>query len=329
MEQEALLREMAEAEGVASPCCELATLIDYRERRAAVEQERERLQNLRVATARAGRGRGRGHSRRGRGSSSLAFFWGESAEEARAKIEAMTLTLSQAPCHRCPERGLRERRLKQSKRLGQALESRRRTLQQLQDSYWEQFLRVVAVLQHFGYLEDGRLSAEGRLIASLRHDNELLVARLAFSGLLKGLTPEELAALLSCLVDEPRTTESLVARQFLRDEAHLRRRVKTLEELSQEVDRVQRSYQVALPVSMHTVYLAATHRWVAGEDDWLALVEQSFGAHEGDLIRAFRRLIDLCRQLEESPLLPAELQRTLSQAVERLDRGIVLESALI
>jgi len=329
VEQERLIRRMAEAEGMTSPCCELATLFRYREGRAAVEQEQERLRNLRVATARAGRGRGRARGRGGRGSSSLAFFWGESAEEARAKIDAMTLSLSQAPCHRCPERGLRERQIKQSRRLGQVLEGHRRTLQQLQDSYWEQFLQVVAVLQHFGYLEDGRLSAEGRLIASLRHDNELLVARVAFSGLLQGLSPEELAALLSCLVEEPRRAESPVARLFLRDQAHLRRRVKTLEELSQEVDKIQRSYRVALPISMHTVYLAATHRWVAGEDDWLALVEQSFGAHEGDLIRAFRRLIDLCRQLEESPVLPAELQRTLSRTVELLDRGIVLESALI
>ncbi len=329
MEQERLIRRMAEAEGMASPCCELATLFHYREGRAAVEQEQERLRNLRVATARAGRGRGKARGRGGRGSSSLAFFWGESAEEARAKIDAMTLSLSQAPCHRCPERGLRERQIKQSRRLGQVQEGHRRTLQQLQDSYWEQFLQVVAVLQHFGYLEDGRLSAEGRLIASLRHDNELLVARVAFSGLLQGLPPEELAALLSCLVEEPRRAESSVARLFLRDQAHLRRRVKTLEELSQEVDKIQRSYRVALPISMHTVYLAATHRWVAGEDDWLALVEQSFGAHEGDLIRAFRRLIDLCRQLEESPVLPAEIQRTLSRTVELLDRGIVLESALI
>lgn len=209
------------------------------------------------------------------------------------------------------------------------LEHHHQTQQQLQNSYWEQFLRIVGILQHFGYLEDGRLGAEGRLIASLRHDNELLVARVVFSGLLKGLSPEELAAFLSCLVEEPRRTEQPAARLFLRDQAHLRRRVRALEELSQEVDRVQRSYHVDLPVSMHTTYLAATHRWVSGEDDWLALVEQSFGGHEGDLIRAFRRLIDLCRQLEESPELPADLTRTLSQATAMLDRGIVLESALI
>ncbi|MDD5558094.1 DEAD/DEAH box helicase [Candidatus Methylomirabilis sp.] len=326
-EQEGLIRRLADAEGIASPCCQVSTLIEYRERRAAIEQERERLRTLRVATARASRTGGRSRGRPG--PSSLSFFVGKSAEEGRAKLDAMALALSQMPCHRCPERGLRERQIKQSRRLGQMLGRHHQMQQQLQDSYWEQFLRVVTILQHFGYLEDGRLGAEGRLIASLRHDNELLVARVAFSGLLDGLLPEELAALFSCLVEEPRTTEQPAAKLFLRDQAHLRRRVKMLEDLSLEVDRVQRSYQVDLPVSMHTTYLAATHRWASGEDDWSTLIEQSFGGHEGDLIRAFRRLIDLCRQLEESPELPVELTRTLSRATAMLDRGIVLESALI
>ncbi|MGH7427647.1 MAG: hypothetical protein ACREJ4_04735, partial [Candidatus Methylomirabilaceae bacterium] len=328
-EQEQLIRRIAEAEGVASPCCELTTLIDYRERRAALEQERERARALHVVTSRVRRGRARGRKGSAHARSPLVLFGGDVAEEARAKLDAMGLSLSQMPCHRCSERGFREGQLKHSRRLAQALEGHRRRLQHLQNSYWEEFLKVVAVLQHFGYLEEGRLSPEGRLIASLRHDNELLVARVAFSGVLEGLLPEELAALLSCLVEESRGTEGPVGKLFLRGQPHLRRRVGLLEGLSQELEKTQGAYQVTLPVFMHTGYLAATHRWVSGEDDWLALVEQSFGNHEGDLIRAFRRLIDLCRQLEESPVLPDGIRRTLSRAVEQLDRGIVLESALI
>ena len=328
-EQEQLIGRIAEAEGVTSRCCEVATLINYREQRAVLEQERERVRALHVATSRVRRGRARGRKGSPQTRSPFVLFGGEFADEARAKLDAMGLALSQMPCHRCSERGFRERQLKHSRRLGQTLEGHHRRLQQLQNSYWEEFLKVVAVLQHFGYLEDGRLSPEGRLIASLRHDNELLVARVAFSKVLEGLLPEELAALLSCLVEESRGTESPVGKLFLRGQPHLRRRVAVLEGLSVELEKTQRTYQVTLPILMHTSYLAATHRWVSGEDDWLALVEQSFGNHEGDLIRAFRRLIDLCRQLEESPVLPDSLRQTLSRAIERLDRGIVLESALI
>ena len=49
----------------------------------------------------------------------------------------------------------------------------------------------------------------------------------------------------------------------------------------------------------------------------------------GDLIRAFRRLIDLCRQLAESPEVEASLRAQLWNTVSALDRGIVFESALI
>jgi superfamily II RNA helicase len=59
------------------------------------------------------------------------------------------------------------------------------------------------------------------------------------------------------------------------------------------------------------------------------LVEEHYGGHEGDMIRAFRRLIDLSRQLLESPQLPPTLREDLHVGVRSLDRGIVFESALI
>ncbi|MBI2117103.1 MAG: hypothetical protein HYT85_18765, partial [candidate division NC10 bacterium] len=239
------------------------------------------------------------------------------------------LDLSHLPCHRCSHRRNQERLLKRSDRIRQTLEGRGQSLRDLEQSYWEQFLRVVEVLRHFGYLADSTLSPEGRLIASLRHDNELTVARVAFSGLLEGLPPAEAAAVLSCLVEEPRETETLFARELLRRLPHLRRRVQALESLAEEVERVQQNRRVNLPISMHTTYLAVTYEWTAGEEDWIRLIRNFFGGHEGDLIRAFRRLIDLCRQLIDSPELPAALRSSLHQAVRMLDRGIVLESALI
>src|SRR5258706_318510 len=53
------------------------------------------------------------------------------------------------------------------------------------------------------------------------------------------------------------------------------------------------------------------------------------GGHEGDLIRALRRLIDVLRQLAESPEVQPALAGLLSRASRVIDRGIVLESALI
>jgi ATP-dependent RNA helicase HelY len=317
-ERAELLTRLATAEGIESPCCTLVDLLRYREQRSALEAERERVRRLGLG--------GHGKKRRGGGA---AVPWSEDLHEARQRLERLALALSQVPCHRCPHRGAQERQLKRSDRVRQALEDRARGLRDLQESYWDQCLRVVEVLRHFDCLDGARLTPMGRLIASLRHDNELLVARVAFSGLLDNLPPAEAASLLACVVEEPRETETLFARQILKRLPHLRRRVQALESLAAEVDRVQQGRRVFRPVSMHTTFLAATYEWATGEEDWIRLIRGHFGGHEGDLIRAFRRLIDLCRQLAESPELPAALQAALHEAVKMLDRGIVLESALI
>jgi superfamily II RNA helicase len=75
--------------------------------------------------------------------------------------------------------------------------------------------------------------------------------------------------------------------------------------------------------------MPSVFRWASGDEDWLGIVEQEFGGHEGDLIRAMRRLIDVLRQLAESPEVAPETARLLAQAARVVDRGVVLESALI
>lgn len=92
---------------------------------------------------------------------------------------------------------------------------------------------------------------------------------------------------------------------------------------------VQRRHGLPMPVSVSTGFMPSVFRWASGEDDWAAIVEESFGGHEGDLIRAMRRLIDVLRQLGEAPEVEPALAGLLARAARVIDRGIVLESALI
>ena len=74
---------------------------------------------------------------------------------------------------------------------------------------------------------------------------------------------------------------------------------------------VQRRHQLPMPVGVSTGFMPSVFRWASGEDDWAGIVEESFGGHEGDLIRAMRRLIDVLRQLAEAPEVPAALAAVL------------------
>ena len=311
------------------PCCTVEELLAYQERRQELEMLRRELDRLRTAErqmAQQGRRRRR-HFFRGEDEGKTASVHEYLA--TKRTIEEKALALAGFSCHRCPERRRLEKALKRERRLRETIRSQVRTLDHLKNTYWEQFLRVVEVLRHFGYLRNGTLTEEGMLVASLRHDNELLVARVVFSRVLGGLKAHEMVAILSCLVEEPRETEASFARQLLKRERHLRERVQQIETLAREVMGVQQGHRVFLPVSMHTTYLPAVYEWAAGEEDWIHLVEGQYGGHEGDLIRAFRRLIDLSRQLLEWAELPPAIREDLRAGVRALDRGIVLESALI
>jgi ATP-dependent RNA helicase HelY len=148
-------------------------------------------------------------------------------------------------------------------------------------------------------------------------------------GILDDASPAEVASLVSCLIEEARSAEDEPSRVLLRERPRLRRRVRQMEEAADAILAVQRRVGLMRPARVQTGSMAAVFRWASGDDDWARVVAQAFGGHEGDLIRAMRRVIDLLRQIAEGPEVPGGLASAAGAAARVLDRGIVLESALI
>src|SRR5437879_4405463 len=249
----------------------------------------------------------------------------------RDRRESPEAALGAIECHRCPWGSTTrcDQAWRDVERLTERLAQRRQALDALRNTYWQEFLRVVEVLEQFGAVRDRVLEAKGRLIAGLRHDNELLVAEIVARGLLSDLTLAEAAAVCSALSEESRSGEPMIARGFLRSRPKLRRRLEQLIQVAEAVGEAQRQRHLPMPIAVHPGFMPSVFRWASGDDDWAGIVQESFGGHEGDLIRAMRRLIDVLRQLGESAEVPGPTARLLLEATRVIDRGIVLESALI
>ena len=239
--------------------------------------------------------------------------------------------LAAIECHRCPwgSQSRCDHAWKGLEALEGRLGQKREMLDAFKNAYWQEFCRVVAVLERFGAVQNNKLLTKGQLIAGLRHDNELLIAEMVDRGLFEDTTLAEAAALCSCLIEESRSGDSAVARLFLKKRPKLKRKLQDLEAVAHMVLDAQRQHHLPMPVGVSTGFMPSVFRWASGEDDWSGIVEESFGGHEGDLIRALRRLIDLLRQLGEAPEVPQGLAALLGRAARVVDRGIVLESALI
>jgi superfamily II RNA helicase len=249
----------------------------------------------------------------------------------RERAQGPEAVLAAIECHRCPWGATArcDREWRELETVTERLGIRRRQLEQLRGAYWQEFLRVVEVLEQFGAVRDRKLEGKGRLIAGLRHDNELLVAESVAHGVFNDASGPEAAAICSALLEEARSGDPALARTFLKKRPKLKRKIEQFIRVADTVHEAQRARHLRIPIAVHSGFMPAVFRWASGEDDWSAIVEEAFGGHEGDLIRAMRRLIDLLRQLADSPEVPAETSRLLSHASRVIDRGIVLESALI
>jgi len=249
----------------------------------------------------------------------------------RERAQGPEATLAAIECHRCPWGATArcDREWRELETATERLGVRRRQLEALRSAYWQEFLRVVEVLEQFGAVRDQKLESKGRLIAGLRHDNELLVAEIVSHGVFSDATGPEAAAICSALIEEARSGDPAAARVFLRKRPKLKRKLDQLVRIADTVQEAQRARHLRVPVAVHAGFMPSVFRWAAGEDDWNGIVEESFGGHEGDLMRAMRRLIDVLRQLADSDEVPAETSRLLTHVARTIDRGIVLESALI
>ncbi len=246
---------------------------------------------------------------------------GGGPEEALERIE----------CHACPweARPRCDAAWKAIEKEQGRLAHRRAALESIRDAIWQEYRRVLEVLEAFDAVQQGVLRPKGELVASLRHDHELLVAEVVHRGVLDEAPPAEVATLVSALLEEARSAEDDPSRRLLRERPRLRRRIRQMEEAAEAIHAVQRRVGLHRPARVQTGSMAAVFRWASGDDDWARVVAHSFGGHEGDLIRAMRRLIDLLRQLAEGPEVPGGVADAAGAAARVLDRGIVLESALI
>jgi superfamily II RNA helicase len=249
----------------------------------------------------------------------------------RERAQRPEAALGTVECHRCPwgSTARCDQAWREVDRLAERLAQRQQALESLRGAYWHEFLRVVEVLEQFGAVRAGRLESKGHLIAGLRHDNELLVAEVITRGILTDLMLPEAAAVCSALSEESRSGEPGIARVFLKSRPKLRRKLEQVASVAESVGEAQRHRRLGMPLSVHPGFMPAVYRWASGDDDWAGIVQSSFGGHEGDLIRAMRRLIDLLRQLGENAEVPPAVSRLLLHAARVIDRGIVFESALI
>ena len=125
----------------------------------------------------------------------------------QAEITQLRRRLRQHPCHGCPDREDHARQAERYARLEQEVQRLEAAVAGRSHVIARTFDRVCAVLGRLGYLEGDKVTPDGRRLADIFTELDLLAAECLRRELWAGLDPAELAACVSALTFEARKTD--------------------------------------------------------------------------------------------------------------------------
>ena len=187
-------------------------------------------------------------------------------------------------------------------------------MERQRDIYWNDFLSHRAILTEMGYLKDDYPTALGISTAQIRSENELYIAEIMFSDVLEGLTPPQLAAVICAI-----TTEDLrIDIPYLPFSQTVRKTLNLIRNIKRRVEKTQDRNNVDAPCYINPYFSSLIELWTEGAE-WETITEQ-IDMGEGDIVRAFKRTVDVLRQFTVIENVPEWLVFTAREAIEKIMR---------
>lgn len=196
-----------------------------------------------------------------------------------------------------------------------------RLIEYEKDVYWRQFQNLARVLEDLNYLNEGYPTEKGLMASGIRSENEVFFAELINSGILTGLSHGELAAVLCAATTEEPRGNSYIKYQV---SPQTRMAVHECRDILKKLWKKQAQYEVEMPILLNPHFSALIEMWADGWN-WDDLVK-NVDLAEGDIVRTFKRTIDLLRQLTIVPNVPAELVETARTAMLCIDRDPISDA---
>jgi ATP-dependent RNA helicase HelY len=233
------------------------------------------------------------------------------------------------PCHGCSDREDHARWAERYHRLRRDTNQLERRIEGRTNTIARTFDRVSAVLTELGYLEGDKVTGDGRRLARLYGELDLLASECLRDGVWDELNPAELAACASALVYEARQADDAVApklptgnaKQALAEMVRIWGRLDALEEdhgINQTEGVGQREPDLGFAWS--------AYRWASGHG--LDAVLRDADMPAGDFVRWTKQLIDVLGQIAGAAPDASPVRRNARKAVDGLLRGVVAYSSV-
>jgi ATP-dependent RNA helicase HelY len=235
---------------------------------------------------------------------------------AVARAEQLERKARDHPCASCPDRAEHERWASRASQLDKEITRLERNIRSRTETVARQFDRVLGVLEELGYVRGFGILPKGEMLARIYGEADILVAEALGSGTLAGLSPPELAAVVSTLVYESRERFPRPAELPTAESAS---RFRRLGSTWRRIRKAEESRSLELCRELEAGFASPIFHWAEGKPLEDILIETDMAA--GDFVRNSKQLLDLLRQIED--VAPADVASLARRAREAVNRGVV------
>ncbi|KFM66525.1 Helicase SKI2W, partial [Stegodyphus mimosarum] len=182
------------------------------------------------------------------------------------------------------------------------------------------------VLKSLEYIDQEENVQLKGCVAREMSNHELLITELLVKSVFSDCKPEDVAALLSCMVFQQRCDDS-----NLELPVHLAKKVKEIKEVAMLISEEQERNCINEPyfVDQYNFYLVnVVYEWARGTP--FAEIMQKTDVDEGIIVRSIQRLNELLKDVRNGASLVGDtvLAQKMEEASHRIKRNIVFACSL-
>jgi ATP-dependent RNA helicase HelY len=231
------------------------------------------------------------------------------------EIDSIRKKLRQHSCHGCNEREAHARLQERATRLRRENDGLTARIENRTHVIAKTFDRICAVLDELGYIEGEKPTKQGKILAKIYAESDLLLTETIRLGLLDKLNPAELLSVASCMIYQSRSQEDLTPKIPHQNVADA---IGEIAHLWAELEEVEEKHQVQTQKAPDLGFCYISYRWANGNS--LNNVLKGSDMSVGDFVRSIKQLIDLMNQIAGAS---ETLRPICREAMKRIDRGVV------
>jgi ATP-dependent RNA helicase HelY len=165
------------------------------------------------------------------------------------------------------------------------------------------------------YIEGEKTLEQGKILAKIYAESDLLLTEAIRRGVLDSLSPQELVAVSSAVIFQSRTVENYAPKMPHNNVAQA---LVSMVSIWSELEEIEERFGVKTQREPDFGFAFISYKWAQGNS--LQSVLKGSDMSVGDFVRSTKQLIDLLNQIAGAS---EDLRPICKEGIKKIDRGVV------